>query len=443
MKDAYQFLKTLLKEKDTVVVGVSGGPDSMALLGLLLSVRKEIPFQMVCAHVNHNKRKESEEEKIFVEDFCKKNKIFFEYYKITSYKEDNFHNEARMIRYHFFEEIIQKYHASYLMTAHHGDDLMETILMRMVRGSTLKGYSGFEKVIERSSYKIVRPLITTTKEELETYVMEHKIPYGIDASNKEDVYTRNRFRKYILPRLKEENPKVHEKFYKFSKTLLEYQDYVEKEVQEKYSILYKDKKLNIPLFLKEEKLIQKCVLSKMLEEFYQDDLMFITDTHLELLWKLIKSKKANGMISLPKEVIGKKEYEVFYLEESKENTSYQFEFDSFLELPCGVIQKVKEEKGNSNFVCRLSSLEITLPLLVRTKQDGDKMEVKGLHGTKKVSEIFINEKIPKSKREILPVVTDSNGHILWIPGIKKSKFDKTKEEKYDIILKYDPGRRNI
>ena len=170
MEQAYQFLMESVNFKygDTVVAAISGGPDSMTLLHLLSRVKDAFDLTIVCAHVNHNMRKESNEEAIF-------NGILFEYMKIEDYGDDNFHNEARTKRYHYFEEIVKKYHSRFLFTAHHGDDLIETILMRIVRGSTLRGYSGFSYLVEMGDYTILRPLIGVTKEEILEYNKKYKI----------------------------------------------------------------------------------------------------------------------------------------------------------------------------------------------------------------------------------------------------------------------------
>ena len=120
IRNLYQDLN--LKNNDVIVFGCSFGPDSMALFRSLLSLRDDKNIKLVCAHVNHGKRKESEQEKKDLEQFCIKHQVLFEYIKIDHYGDDNFHNEARNIRYHFFEKIVEKYHAQYLMTAHHGDD---------------------------------------------------------------------------------------------------------------------------------------------------------------------------------------------------------------------------------------------------------------------------------------------------------------------------------
>ena len=151
---------------DKIVIGCSTGPDSMALVDMLLKIRKKYNLELIIAHVNHNVRKESAIEEKFLEKYCIENNVIFESMTIEEYGDDNFHNEARHIRYNFFETIINKYSANYLMTAHHGDDLIETILMRIVRGSNLKGYSGFKEIVDMGNYKIIRPLIYFTKKEL-------------------------------------------------------------------------------------------------------------------------------------------------------------------------------------------------------------------------------------------------------------------------------------
>ena len=127
------------KENDTIVLGCSSGPDSMALFHMLLKLREKYKLNLICAHVNHNMRKQSAEEYAFLEKYCDTHNVAFEGMIIKEYGDDNFHNEARNIRYHFFEDIVLKYDAKYLITAHHGDDLVETILMRISRGSNLQG----------------------------------------------------------------------------------------------------------------------------------------------------------------------------------------------------------------------------------------------------------------------------------------------------------------
>ena len=440
MEGAYNFLirEVGIKYGDSVVVAVSGGPDSMALLSLMSDIKKEIDIEVICAHVNHNVRKESADEKVFVERFCRDHNIVFESMKIEDYGDDNFHNEARTKRYNYFGNIVHKYNSKYLLTAHHGDDLIETILMRIVRGSTLRGYSGFSRIVEMRDYKIIRPFINITKDEIFAYNKKNKILFVQDKSNNKDVYTRNRYRKYMLPFLKKEDNNVHNKFYKFSKTLIEYNDYIDRQVSRVIKNVYSQNVLLIDKFLELDYIIAMKIIYIILENAYQDDLMLITDHHAELIYNLIKSDKANLSMHLPNNVKAVKSYNNFMLVFGvSNNNDYEIQLSEFVNLPNGKnIQMVKKSSLNDNNVIRLNSSELHMPLHVRTRQNGDRMYVKGMIGSKKIKDIFIDEKIPMADRDVWPVVMDSNNVIVWLPGLKKSKFDKTKGEKCDIILKY-------
>ena len=295
MKKVYEYLQKEinLKDRDVIVIGCSGGPDSMALMYVLQEIREKTKLLLVCAHVNHNVRVESKQEEEFLRGYCNDNDIVFESMTIQNYGDDNFHNQARKIRYQFFEEIVNKYKAQYLMTAHHGDDLIETILMRMVRGSTLKGYAGFEKSVKKENYTLVRPLIFATKEEIEKYDISKNIPYVIDKSNFKGKYTRNRYRKEVLPFLKDEEPIVHDKFLKFSDTLIEYSNYIDHVISKIINKVYSNNVLNIEEFLKEETLIQKKIIYYIMENIYDDDLHEISSVHVNSILNLINSKRTN------------------------------------------------------------------------------------------------------------------------------------------------------
>jgi len=441
LKKIYDYLKNeiKLKDDDTIVVGCSGGPDSMALMNILINMRKKLKVFIICAHVNHNIRQESQAEEQFLEKYCLENNITFESMTIKNYGDDNFHNEARKIRYHFFEDVIEKYSAQYLMTAHHGDDLIETILMRIVRGSTLKGYAGFERRVEKGNYTLVRPLIFTTKEEVEEYNIKHNIPYVIDKSNFKDKYTRNRYRKDILPFLKSEDRNVHSKFLKFSDTLIEYSEYIDKVLEKKYTQVVDNNQIKIENFLENDKLIQKKIIFKLLEELYNDDMNQINMLHVTSVLNLIHSGRANGSVNLPNGYKAIKEYNLIKLcKDINELTTYEIQIEKFVSLPHGkTISLVEIEEKNDNNVCRLLSTEIEMPLYVRTRKLGDKMTLKKVNGKRKLKDIFIDAKIPQSLRDDWPIVVDSKDNILWIPGIKKSKFSKQKNETCDIILKYN------
>lgn len=438
MEEVYNFVRNNLELGDAIVVGVSGGPDSMALLYILNEFKEKMNLRLICAHVNHNTRKETIKEEEYIREYCKKNKIIFETIKINSWGDDNFENEARSVRYNFFEELIDKYKAKYLMTAHHADDLIETILMRIVRGSTLKGYSGFSKVVNKGKYKIVRPLITLTKDEIIDFNKKNNIKYFIDSTNNENKHTRNRYRHVVLPFLKSENPNVHKKFIKFSETLLENSNYIDKEANKQFNRVFQDGILYIDKFVQLDKVIQTKIIYNILEKIYGDDLLIIGDTHVELIFDLINSTKSNSIVHLPNNIIIMKAYnELSFNYDDEIYDEYEIELNDLVNLPNGkIIERVTESNDTSNYTIRLNSKDVKLPLYVRNRREGDKMIVKGLNGTKKVNEIFINEKIKTTDRKTWPIVLDAEEKVVWIPGLKKSNLDKKINEVYDIILKY-------
>ncbi len=440
MEEVYNFIrnKINLKPGDGIIVGVSGGPDSMALLYILNEFKEKMDLKLVCAHINHNTRKETDEEEKYLKNYCKQNNIIFECKKIDKWGDDNFENEARVVRYNFFEELIDNYGAKYLMTAHHADDLIETILMRIVRGSTLKGYSGFSKIVNKGSYKIIRPLITLTKDDIIDFDKKNNIKYYIDSTNNDNIHTRNRYRHVVLPFLKKENPNVHKKFIKFSETLIENSNFIDREANKYFNKVFQDGLLYIDKFIVLDKVIQTKIIYNILEKIYGDDLLIIGDTHVDLIFDLINSNKSNSIVHLPNNIIIMKAYnEISFNYDDEEYDEYEIEINELVNLPNGkIIEKNSDTNDTSNNVIRLNSNDISLPLYVRNRRDGDKMEVKGLNGTKKVNEIFINEKIKPIERKVWPVVLDSHDNVVWIPGLKKSKLDKKINEEYDIILKY-------
>ena len=440
MEEVYNYIKTGigLKPGDAIVAGISGGPDSMALLHVLKSLKKELDIRIICAHINHKQRDEADDEESYVRDYCKKYDIIFECIKVEKWGDDNFENEARIVRYRFFEELIDNYNARFLMTAHHADDLIETILMRIVRGSTIKWYSGFSRFVKKDNYTIVRPFITLTKDEIIKYDEENEIQYFIDSTNYESFHTRNRYRQVVLPFLKNENPNVHKKFIKFSETLIENSEYIDKEANKQFNRVFQNGVLYIDRFNELDHVIQTKIIYNILERIYGDDLLIIGDAHVELIFDLIRSNKSNSIVHLPNSVIIIKAYnELNFSYDEEEYDEYEIEISNLVNLPNGkILEVVSDSNDTSNNTIRINSKDVKLPLYVRNRRDGDKMAVKGLNGRKKISEIFIDEKVKSSDRMSWPVVLDSEDTIIWLPGLKKSKLDRKLTEEYDIIIRY-------
>lgn len=415
-----------------VVIGVSAGPDSMCLLDLL---QKKTTKIVVC-HINHNVRKESIEEEEYITKYCQDKNIILEKTTINNYQENNFENEARKKRYMFYEEILKKYNSKTLLLAHHGDDLIETILMKISRGSNLEGYAGIKEVSNVKNYQIIRPLLKYTKEDIINYNKSNNIKYYNDSSNQSTNYTRNRYRLNILPLLKKEDKNIHKKYLKYSKTLIEYDDYIKREVKRNINNVYKDNIINIDNLNKLDTFLIKNILYNIMNNIYQNKNNIITDRHIQNIISLLNNTKPNIKIDLPnnKEIV--KEYNKLIIKDKTSDIkNYKIEFNDKIEIENLIIEKIESEDDDSNSVCRLNSKDITLPLYIRNREDGDYIILKGSNNRKKIKEIFIEKKLPLSKRNNYPLLVDSNNNIIWIPNIKKSKFCNKKSENYDIIIR--------
>ena len=424
-----------LEQEKYIIVGVSAGPDSMALLHYLIN---NLNTNIVCAHINHNVRKESEIEEEYLKEYCKENKIIFERMKIEKYSNNNFEAEARSKRYEFYASLLKKYNCKYLFLAHHGDDLIETVLMKIARGSNLEGYAGIKKISKfRKKYFIVRPFLEYTKKDLIEYLHKNNIKYYIDKSNNDTTYTRNRYRKNILPLLKNEDINIHKKFLKYSETLLEYDNYIKNTTKSIVNNFFKNNILDIQEFNKIDDFMKKNSIYYILNNLYNNIPNIVTEKHVQNLQNLINSNVNNGCLNMPKGLVIVKEYnKIIFNFKNLSSDDYKIELKNENIINEHIIEYIDSCENDGNDVCRLNSKEIALPLYLRNKKSGDFLEVLGLNGKKKVKDIFIEKKIPIRKRESYPLLVDNNDNILWIPNLKKSKFNKKKEEKYDIILKY-------
>ena len=432
MKTELEFLNNNIKDNTSVVVACSGGPDSMCLLSLINNLKTTKKIKVICAHVNHKLRTESEEEAIMVQEYCKKNGIVFELLEITDYLTGDFSEEdARIRRYKFFDQVINKYKAQYLLTAHHGDDLIETVLMRLTRGSNLSGYAGIKQISTNENYQILRPLLTTTKEEIIKYNKENNIPYAVDISNDNLKYTRNRYRHTILPFLKKEDKNIHLKYLKFSKELDAYDNFVSEYIKNKKLIV--DNSVDINKINLESTFIKKKTIELIVKGIQKKDYFDISDNQMLEILKLIN--KNNKSIDLNNGYKGINEYGFLKIIKPENVNFTEIVVDKDIITKYFTFYYNSPVGDDSNNCIYLLSTDIKLPLKLRSKREGDKMTIKNLKGSKKVSDIFTNSKLPKEKRKDYPILVDAKDTIIWIPGLKKSQFAKDKSEKYDIIIK--------
>lgn len=415
-----------------VVVGVSAGPDSMCLLNLLEKKTNKI---IVC-HINHNIREQSIIEEEYLKTYCQEHNLIFESMTIKEYKENNFENEARKIRYKYYEEILNKYNSNKLFLAHHGDDLIETILMKIERVSNIEGYAGIKRISKLKNYDIIRPLLPYTKENIITYNKSHNITYYIDSSNTNIDYTRNWYRHKVLPILKEKDKNIHLKFLKYSETLQEYNEYIDREINKKLSTIYQNNIINIDVLNKEDYFLKKNILYYIMNDIYNNESNIITEKHIQNILTMINSNKPNLSINMPQNKILVKEYNKLYIKKNiKEEKKYKIIFEDTTKIDSLEIKKVSEEKSDGNNICRLNSKDIKFPLYIRNRKDGDYMILKNSNYKKKIKEIFIENKLPISKRNNYPLLVDSDDKVLWIPNMKKSNLCYKKDENYDIIIK--------
>lgn len=247
-----KILETITKYKmiesgEGIVIGVSGGPDSMCLLNNLIEINKDeknnLKFNIYVAHINHLLRKEADEETEYVKEFCKQNNIecYVKKENVEKVAQDlkiGTEEAGRKIRYEFFEEIMKKTESSKIAIAHNLNDKVETILMNIIRGASPAGLKGIEPIREN---KFIRPLIEIERAEIEEYCEKEKLEPKIDKSNFENIYTRNKVRNMLIPYIKKEfNPNIIEAINKLSKITEEEQNYLDEIVNNIYDDLLID-----------------------------------------------------------------------------------------------------------------------------------------------------------------------------------------------------------
>lgn len=442
----------LIKKGSSIVVGVSGGPDSLALLNMLYKQMEQVDLNIVAAHVDHMFRGEqSRDEMEFVMAFCEERGITCEARQIDvkAYAIKNKLSSqvaARECRYQFFKEILDKHQATYLALGHHGDDQIETILMRLVRGNTGEALAGMKRKRPFHNGYIIRPLLDFSKEQILHYCNENHLMPRFDPSNEKTDYTRNRFRKYVLPFVKQENPLAHEKFQYFSETLLEDETYLNALTEKNMNTVIKRKdnsvvEMDINAFLSLPLPLQRRGIKLILNYLYVNIPSSLSSIHIESLLSLLSQDHPSGSLDYPDGLKVIKSYQTcLFTFEHDEGREYchVLEIPSVVTLPngysisCTFTQVPIEKKGNDVFL--LSEKDFTEPLIVRTRRQGDKIKLKGMNGRKKVKDIFIDEKIPLHSRKSWPVVEDGKGNILWIPGLKKSSLETRNEDGNGCIV---------
>lgn len=252
VKKVFETIKknNLIENGDRVVLGVSGGPDSICMLNVLDNIRKSqkfnLNFEIFVAHVNHQIREEAQDDEKYVKDFCNKKDIDFysksiDVQKLANNNKIGTEEAGRMARYNFFDEILNETKSNKIAIAHNKNDRVETVIMNALRGCGISGLKGIE--IKRDKY--IRPLIKCEREEIENYCEISKLKPRIDKTNFETIYTRNKIRNVVIPYvMKEFNPNIIETIDRLSDIVEQQEEYMQKMVQQKYTEILIDEDIN-------------------------------------------------------------------------------------------------------------------------------------------------------------------------------------------------------
>jgi tRNA(Ile)-lysidine synthase len=312
-----QFLNTikknnLIRKKEKVLLGISGGPDSIYLLYQFIGIRDEFKLNLTCVHFNHALREESGQEESFVKDLCKKLKV-----KCLSEKKnvgkffdgDSLEQTARNLRFDFFLKCARERKAKKIALAHHKDDLIETVLMRLIRGSGLKGLRGFSVDSRYRSLQVVRPLIDTTKEEILIWLKKNKIDYCEDKSNFEDIFLRNRIRLKLLPMLKEINPAISQTIHTTAKTIAVDYEFIYEMAQKAFlSLKKRETRKKIYLDLKKIKALPPALFNNVIRiaiENLQGHTRRLEMRHIEEISDMARSRPLHSVVNIPNILVTK------------------------------------------------------------------------------------------------------------------------------------------
>lgn len=301
----------LIEDRDKIVLGVSGGPDSMAMLHILNEIRNEniIDFDIVIAHINHMIREEAQEDEEYVQEYCKKNNIEcyirrIDVKEIANINKIGTEEAGRKVRYDFFEEILNKTNSNKIAIAHNKNDKIETIIMHILRGSGVLGLKGIEPI---RNNKFIRPIIECERYEIETYCEQNKLNPRIDKTNFENEYTRNKIRNIIIPYIKKEfNPNIIETVDRLSKVIAEENDYMEKIAQEIYNqILIENTEdrsiLKLKEFNKQDKVIKNRIIRIAVKQLMGSS-QGIEKIHIEDIIKLCNNNVGNKFLTPNKNI---------------------------------------------------------------------------------------------------------------------------------------------
>ncbi|EQG54004.1 tRNA(Ile)-lysidine synthetase [Clostridioides difficile DA00142] len=441
----------LIQKGDKIVLGLSGGPDSVCLLHVLNRLKKDFNIEIYAAHLNHQIRGiEAQKDALYVSKLCEDMGIIFfvKSINVPKYCENeglSLEEGARKLRYEMFYEIKDKIKANKIPIGHNLNDQAETVMMRIMRGTGLKGLKGIDYIRDNC---IIRPILDVERNEIEEYCEAYNLNPRIDKTNLENIYTRNKIRLDLLPYMKDNfNSNVIESIVRMSNSLKSDNDYIEKEAEAKFREVSNIKEkgfveINLDDFVCLHDAIKVRVLRNSIKHILGDT-NFVDQRHIEDIMSLEDNSKVNKMLTLPRNIfVYRKKDSIILTNEEIVNEEIEFYYN----VPSNGFIKIKELKQiietQVMSIDRYKSMKLDNSskgfdfnkvkggIVIRSRRQGDKIKL--AMGSKKVKDLFIDLKIPREERCKIPIITDSEG-IICVGDYKISENYKIDENTKEVL----------
>ncbi len=440
----------LIQKGDKIVVGLSGGPDSVCLLHILSRLKEELDLEIYAAHLNHQIRGiEAQKDAFYISKLCEEMGItfFIKSINVPEYCEKNgvsIEEGARKLRYEMFYEIKNNTRANKIAIGHNLNDQAETILMRMMRGTGLQGLKGIEYIRDGV---IIRPILNIERNDIEEYCKQNKLNPRIDKTNLESIYTRNKIRLELIPYMKDNfNSNIIESIVRMGNSLRSDNDYIESEALIKFKEVSNIKSDSVEINLKPYINLHNSMKVRILRNSIKHilgDTNFIDQRHIDDIIELEDESKIDKVINLPRGIyvyrkknsiiLTNKEIVIEEIEFCYNIPSNGFikvkEIGTIIETQVVSINKYKRSKSDKS--CNWFDFnKIKGGIVVRNRRSGDKIKLSG--GSKKIKDLFIDIKIPKEDRCKVPVIADDQG-ILSVGNFRNSENYKIDEETKEVL----------
>jgi len=436
----------MLNRGDTIVLGVSGGSDSVGLL-LLLRELEDYDLKLIVAHLNHGIRgKEATRDENYVKALADKYDLKYEYKKTdvnnyaSRYKLST-EEAARELRYEFLSEVAERENASKIATAHTIDDQAETVLMRMIRGSGPSGLAAIKPVMNN----IIRPLINMERDKIRQFLHSRNIEWMEDSTNFSDMFLRNRVRKELAPLLKEYNPNIVSSLSNLSALARLESEYIESEAEKVAKKLFRDLEFSVVCPVGKYAGYHKAIRFELLRnclKHLRGDLRKITFKQIDSADRIILSEKASGEIDFPGKIKIEKGYDFFCVAQNgwlSKNYSCDIDMPGNwkpypgIELQIDKVDRSGIDIASDETTGYFSASKLRFPFRVTNFSPGDRFVPLGMKGYKKLKNLFIDCKIPRFFRKRIPVFRTGD-EIFWIGGIRIDERYKVEDEDNEVIM---------